>query len=167
MKFLEKGRKDLSQSPETEQWRRYIEDCHQHPIGDIKSVRQTLTDLNTRQFQSRMEFHLIPVVNGAISPDVLEEIPHIKVERTGPVIQELLNRLPESVRKGTDPRYEVWQIRLDEHDSWEHLQGTTTLLTVLLNSHEEGEACFLPDDDPNSHTNWEVIKKMHQEHFEK
>ena len=160
-------KKPLQLEATTGQWEKYIQLAHQYPIGDVNAVRQLLTNLNTRQFQTELEFHMLPVVDGAVSPDVQYDIPHIRVTTTGPVIRAVLEKLPRTVRKGTDQRHIFWQIRLDDWNSWDHQMGETTLLSVFLNCHDEKEACFLLPDDPNSHTNWGVILNMHDEHFPK
>lgn len=139
---------------------------------DLQGVEEILARLNRNAMTTNYEFYLHQVIDGVTPPNVA---PHyfdgsalrqpLKWESTGPVIQALLDRLPSSVRSGTDENHEVYQIRLDDYNSYEHLMGTTTLLTVFLNIRPEGGRCYLLPDDPDSVKNWGVLLAMRAEHF--
>lgn len=139
---------------------------------DLQGVQEILDRLNTKALATNYEFHLHQVVDGVTPPNVA---PHyfdgktlrqpLKWEVTGPVIQPVLNKLPSSVRSGMDENHEVYQIRLDDYNSYEHLMGTTTLLTVFLNIRPEGGRCYLLPDDPDSVKNWRALLDMHAEQF--
>jgi len=77
----------------------------------------------------------------------------------------LLDRLPQSVSTGNDEIYEVYQIRLDNHKSFEHMMGTTTLLLFFLMCRDEADLCYFFANDQDSYTNWEILKNMYLKHF--
>ncbi|OGG08442.1 hypothetical protein A2154_04680 [Candidatus Gottesmanbacteria bacterium RBG_16_43_7] len=85
--------------------------------------------------------------------------------KTGADISEILEQLPDSVRSGQDEIYEVYQIRLNDLNSWENLMGTTTLIIAFLNIRSDEDACFLWPDFTDLHRNWPALLKMHNKYF--
>ena len=167
--------KNLSEQGITPQtWEAFVSACHNSPMNvDLQNIQDILDKLNTKTVDTHYEFNLQQVTDGVTPPNVaplyspdsktLDQ--PIKYETTGPVIQEVLKKLPDSVRTGQDEIYEVYQIRLDDHNSYEHAMGTTTLLTVFLNIRSEGGRCYLLPNDPDSVQNWGVLKGMYSKHF--
>ena len=154
-------------------WETFVSECRRNPMNvDLQGVQELLDRLNTKAMTTKYEFHMHQVVDGVIPDNVA---PHyfdgkalrqpLKWEKTGPIIQSVLEKLPESVRSGVDENHEVYQIRLDNYDSFEHLMGTTTLLTVFLNIRPEGGRCYFLPNDPDSKTNWDVLTSMYNKHF--
>lgn len=149
-------------------WEGTIEACHAYPMARLDQIEAMIDSLNGRTAETNYEFHIQPVVDGTTPPNVA---PHyrngkkwqqpIKYEKTGPVVQAVLDSLPQSVRTGQDENCEVYQIRLNDLSSLENMMGTTTLLTIFLNLRYEGGNCYMFPDDPSSHQNWEVIKDMY------
>lgn len=157
----------------TAMWETFVLACKNHPMNiGLQGVQRLLDDLNTISSKTNYGFDLQQVIDGVTPPNVAD-LYHdgekwtqpIKAERTGDVVQAVLNKLPQSVRSGTDENYEVFQIRLDDFNSWDHMMGTTTLLMFLLNIRPEGGHCYLLTDDPLSVQNWDNLKRMHAEHF--
>lgn len=153
-------------------WDAKIEASHAYPMTRLDQIEGMVDGLNSRTAETNYEFHIQPVVDGITPPNVA---PHykqggkwqqpIKYERTGPVIQAVLDQLPPAVRSGQDENCEVYQIRLNDLSSLENVMGTTTLLVVFLNLRLEGGNCYMFPDDSHSHQNWEVLKNMHGQYF--
>ncbi len=149
-------------------WESTVDACHSFPMARLDQIEGMVDSLNSRTVETNYEFHLQPVIDGEVPPNVA---PHyklagkwrqpIKYERTGPVIQAVLNKLPPTVRSGADENHEVYQVRLNDLSSFENTMGTTTLLMVFLNCRNEGGNCYMFPDDSHSHQNWEVFKDMH------
>ena len=156
-------------------WEAFVSSCHKNPMNiDLQGVEEILARLNRNAATTSYEFYLHQVVDGVVPPNVAPDaiisgnavLHHpIKYEVTGPVIQALLDKLPSTVRSGTDENHEIYQIRLDDYNSFEHVMGTTTLLTVFLNIRPEGGRCYLLPNDPDSVKNWGVLLDMHAEQF--
>lgn len=156
-------------------WEAFIKRCKDLPINvQLQDIQRLLDELNTKTLQTNYAFHLQQVVDGVIPPNVAD-LYHdgkkwtqpIKFEITGPIVQAVLDKLPQSVRSGHDENYEVFQIRLDDINSWDHLMGTTTLLMFFLNIRPEGGSCYLLPDDPLSTQNWNNLIQLHERHFPK
>lgn len=154
-------------------WETFVAACKKHPMNiNLQDVQRLLDGLNEKTAQTTYGFDLQQVVDGVIPPNVAD-LYHdgeqwtqpIKAERTGSVVQAVLDKLPQSVRSGRDDNYEVYQIRLDDLKSWEHLMGTTTLLMFFLNIRPEGGLCYLLPDDSLSVQNWDNLQQMHAEYF--
>lgn len=154
-------------------WEAFVSESKKKPLNlDLQGVEEILDRLNRNAMTTSYEFYLHQVVDGVIPPNVA---PHyfdgkalrqpLKWEKTGPIIQALLDRLPTSLRTGNDENYEVYQIRLDDYNSLEHVMATTTLLTMFLNIRSEGGRCYLLPDDPDSGKNWSVLLNMHAEQY--
>lgn len=154
-------------------WEALVARCQENPMGaDLPTIRDIVDNLNTRTSQTDYAFLLLPVVEDAELPNAA---PHyydgqklrqpIKAEVSGPVIQALLDKLPPSVRSGQDPLHRVHQVRLDNHQSFEHQMGTTTLLFYFLECRHMENARFLFPDDLISVSNWDSFKQMHAEPF--
>lgn len=157
----------------TPRWETFVSECRTNPMNiHLQGVQEILDNLNTKTVTTNYEFHLHQVIDGVIPPNVAPYYfdgksfrQPLKWEATGPIIQEVLEKLPSSVRSGNDETYEVYQIRIDDYDSFEHLMGTTTLLSVFLNIRPEGGRCYLLPNDPDSVTNWNTLLTMHAEQF--
>jgi len=155
-------------------WEGYVSMCRKSPMNvDLQDIQDMLDKLNSKTIYTKYEFYLHQVIDGVTPPNVaplyspdgktLQQ--PIKCERTGPIIQAVLEKLPYSVRMGRDENYEVYQIRLNDLNSFENLMGTTTLLTVFLNIRYEGGRCYLLPNDQDSVTNWGVLNNMYAKHF--
>lgn len=150
-------------------WDNLVSQSRERALGtDVPTIFKILTALNTQTANTGYGFHIQPVVDGVIPPNVApyyqlgqEFVQPIKVEKTGPVIEALLQQLPDSVRTGQDEQFRVHQIRLDDYSSWEHMMGTTTLLMVFLEDTLIADGCFFFPGDDNSVKNWEVIKDLY------
>lgn len=161
-------------TPFSSNWEKTVVECHQRPLGvRIQSIQHILDELNSKTFQTNMAFHLQPVVDGVITPNVspyyhngVKWTKPIKLyEQTGPEVQALLDKLPQFVRSGTNKIFEVYQISLDNFCSYEHLMGMTKLLLFFLMCRDEGDLCYFFANDHDSYTNWDVLKKMYSKHF--
>lgn len=154
-------------------WEAFVASCKENDMNvNLQAVQKLLDDLNSKTAQTNYGFDLQLVVDGVTPPNVAplyhdgqQWTQPIKAERTGPDVQAVLDKLPLSVRSGQDEDYEVYQIRLDDLNSWEHMMGTTTLLMFFLNIRPEGGHCYLLPDDPLSVRNWDNLKEMHTVHF--
>lgn len=161
-------------TPSSSNWEKTVVECHQWPLGvRVQTIQRMLDELNSKTVQTNMAFHLQPVVDGVITPNVapyyhdgVKWTKPIKLyEKTGPEVQALLDKLPQSIRSGTDEIFEVYQIRLDNFRSYEHLMGTTTLLLFFLMCRDEGDLCYFFTNDHDSYTNYGVLKNMYSKHF--
>lgn len=161
------------EDPQGQQWEAIVSEAHKRPMGMVLQDIQSIADqLNGKSLQTNYEFHVQQIVDDVVPPNVA---PHyfngesfqqpIKAERTGPVVQAVLDQLPTAVRTGQDQKYEVYQVRLDDYNSLEHVMGTTTLLIVFLNVRPEGGKCYLWPTDKDSGTNWTALQSMYNEHF--
>lgn len=149
-----------------------VEEAKKFPIPSIEQIHSILEALNTKAIETGYEFHLQPVVDGVVPPNVApyyilngELTQPYKLEATGQVVQAMLDSLPPSIREGKDDFFEVHQIRLNQHGSWEQQMGTTTLLAMYLHSKHEGGKCYVFADDQDSFGNWQRIENMHNQHF--
>lgn len=152
----------------------FVNECRKSPMDiDLQGIQDFLDMLNTKTLETDYEFHFHQVVDDVVLLNVAPYYfdgktlrqPIKLLEKVGPVIQSVLDKLPSSVRTGQDENFEVYQIRCDYYNSFEHLMGKTTLLTVFLNIRSEGGCCYFLPNDPNSMTNWQALKNMHAEHF--
>lgn len=154
-------------------WLNRVKEAKQFSMGNVEEIHKVIEDLNTKATQTGYEFHLQPVINGVVPPNVApyyvldgKLVQPFKYETTGPVVQAMLDSLPPSIREGRDQFFEVHQIRLHEFGSIEEIAAaTTTLLVMYLHCKHEGGQCYLFLDDPESHENWKRLQAMHQKHF--
>lgn len=157
----------------SDRWKETVNKCHQLPLGvGIQTIQRMVDGLNSKTLKTNLVFYIHQVVNGITPPNVapyyhngVEWSKPVKAERTGHEVQALLDKLPHSVRSGKDEIYEVYQIRLDNYQSYEHLMGTTTLLLFFLMCRDEADLCYFFADDKDSYTNWEILKNLYSKHF--